>query len=124
MIYTDEQVKLLSQSPYILKVTNEQISYGKLFFQEYWKIIQKGFTHVEAFDFLGLDPDIVGIAAIRRVHSRVKDMADQGTLFNQESEMTLSLAKQLKQKDEKIKRLQQEVEFLKKKKLLDRKYKK
>lgn len=123
MDFTDEEMKQLRQSPYIEKVLRSRLTYGKLFYQEFWRIRGLGYTAKEAFDFLGLDPDIVGVDRIDRVNARVKEMAQKNELYDKDSEGTVSIAQQLKQKDSKIKRLEQEVEFLKKKKMLDWKYK-
>ncbi len=121
-MFTEEEINILKQSPYILGATSKQISYGRLFYQEYWRISQLGFTRREAFEFLGLDPNILGSERIRRVHFRVQEMAKKGTLYDVESDTTTSIAEQLKQKDSEIERLRQEVEFLKKKKILYSKY--
>lgn len=123
-MFTEEELKELKQSPYILNVTNQQISYGRLFFQEYWRILQLGFTPSETFEFLGLNPQIVGEERIKQVHKRVQKMSKKGTLYDEEADTTTSIAEQLNQKDSEIERLRQEVEFLKKKKLLYSKYKK
>lgn len=123
MKFTEEEIQKLKESPYILNVTANQISYGILFYQEYWRIKQLGYSGAETFEFLGLDPDIVGEIRIRKLHSRVKEMARKETLYDKGADVTLSIAEQLKQKDSEIERLRQEVEFLKKKKLLHSKYK-
>lgn len=123
MDFTDEEMMQLRKSPYIENVLRSRLTYGKLFYQEFWRIRGLGYTANEAFDFLGLDPDIVGRDRIDRVNSRVKDMAQKNELYDDGSEGTVSIAQQLKQKDSKIERLEQEVEFLKKKKMLDWKYK-
>lgn len=123
-MFTEEELKELKQSPYILNVTNQQISYGRLFFQEYWRILQLGFTPSETFEFLGLNPQIVGEERIKQVNKRVQKMSKKGTLYDEEADTTTSIAEQLNQKDSEIERLRQEVEFLKKKKLLYSKYKK
>ena len=121
-MFTEEEINLLKQSPYILGATSKQISYGRLFFQEYWRISQLGFTPSEAFEFLGLDPNVVGAERIKKVHFRVQEMARKETLYDVETDTTTSIAEQLKQKDSEIERLRQEVEFLKKKKILYSKY--
>jgi hypothetical protein len=123
MDFTDEEMELLKKSPYIENVLRTRLTYGKLFYQEYWRIRELGYTAREAFDFLGVDPDIVGEARIRKVNTRVKEMVRKNELYENGSEGTLSIAQQLKQKENQIKRLEQEVEFLKKKKMLDWKYK-
>lgn len=113
-MFTEKELNKLKQSPYIQSVTKRQISYGRLFFQEYWRILQLGFTSSETFEFLGLDPQIVGEERIKQVHKRVKRMAKKGTLYDAEVDTTISIAEQLRQKDSEIERLRQEVEFLKK----------
>jgi len=123
MTFTDEEMKKIRRSPYIEKVMKNQITYGTIFFQEFWRIRGLGYTAKEAFDFLGLDPNIVGDDRVNRINTRVKKMAQKNELYDDDSEGTLSIAQQLKQKDSEIKRLRQEVEFLKKKKMLDWKYK-
>ena len=64
-MFTEEEMNKLKQSPYILGVTQKQISYGRLFFQEYWRIKQQGYSKKEVLDFLGLDPSILGEERVR-----------------------------------------------------------
>ena len=111
MGFTPDEMKQLKQSPYIDNVFRDQIVYGKLFYQEFWRIRQLGYTEKEAFEFLGLDPDIVGSQRIRSVRNRVKDLYKTNQLYETEEEKTFSISQQLEQKDREIKKLRQEVEF-------------
>lgn len=121
-MFTEDELNILKKSPYILGVTPHQISYGRLFFQEYWRITQLGFSREETLEFLGLDPNILGDERVMSIGKRVKKMIQEGTLYDEETDSTLSISEQLRQKDSEIERLRQEVEFLKKKKLLYLKY--
>jgi len=123
MSFTDEEVNRLKRSPYILKVSKHQISYGSLFFQEFWRMTQEGYSSKEAFDFLGLDPEIAGEDRIHQVARRAKKMADKGELYEEDVDGTLSIAELIKQKDSEIERLRQENKFLKKKKHIKQSYK-
>ena len=123
MGFTDEEIRVLKKSPYIDNVFKHKIDYGKLFYQEYWRIRQLGYTGKETFDFLGLDPNIVGTDRIRSLEKRVKRLVQNNELYDENNQGTVSIVQQLNEKDSEIKRLRQEVEFLKKKKMLDWKYK-
>lgn len=123
MGFTDEEIRILKKSPYIDNVFKHKIDYGKLFYQEYWRIRQLGYTGKDTFDFLGLDPNIVGTERIRSLEKRVKRLVQNNELYDENNQGTVSIAQQLNEKDSEIKRLRQEVEFLKKKKMLDWKYK-
>lgn len=121
-MFTEEEMNKLKQSPYILGVTQKQISYGRLFFQEYWRIKQQGYSKKEVLDFLGLDPSILGEERVRTLDKRVNKMARDKTLYDADSDNTISISEQLKQKNNEIKKLRQENEFLKKKRNLYSKY--
>lgn len=123
MGFTDEEIHILKKSPYIDNVFKHKIDYGKLFYQEYWRIRQLGYTGKDTFDFLGLDPNIVGTERIRSLEKRVKRLVQNNELYDENNQGTVSIVQQLNEKDSEIKRLRQEVEFLKKKKMLDWKYK-
>lgn len=123
MGFTDEEIRILKKSPYIDNVFKHKIDYGKLFYQEYWRIRQLGYTGKDTFDFLGLDPNIVGTERIRSLEKRVKRLVQNNELYDENNQGTVSIVQQLNEKDSEIKRLRQEVEFLKKKKMLDWKYK-
>lgn len=121
-MFTEEEMNKLKQSPYILGVTQKQISYGRLFFQEYWRIKQQGYSKKEVLDFLGLDPSILGEERVRTLDKRVNKMARDKTLYDADSDTTISISEQLKQKNNEIEKLRQENEFLKKKRNLYSKY--
>lgn len=117
MSFTTEEMNQLKKSPYVKAVHSDQIIYGRFFYQEFYRITNLGYSGEEAFDFLGLDPKIVGEVRIRRFKSRLKKLIQKNKLFEDKDEEKMSISQQLKYKDSEIKRLQQEVDFLKKRSL-------
>lgn len=113
--YTQEEVSQLRQSPFILSVTQNSISYGPVFEHEYHRYIQLGLTPKEAFDQLGLDPEIVGTSAINSFHHRMKDYQPDATLTNESGSIMQTMMDMRKE----IAQLRFENKFLKKKNLID-----
>lgn len=122
--FTDAEIEQLNQSPYIIGVTAKQITYGDIFHQEFWRLYQKGYTAPEIFHILGLDPDIVGAQRIKAAAYNIKKRAEKGELFKADAKAPISISERLREKDQQIEQLQQENDFLKKKKLIDLKFKK
>lgn len=122
--YTEEEIEQLKQSPYIMNATKKQIAYGDIFYQEFWRLDQRGFETAEIFSILGVDPGIVGPTRMRKVAYSARQWAEKGGLTKAVAEKPVSIAEQLNQQNRQIEFLKQENEFLKKKKLIDLKYKK
>lgn len=123
MAFTKEEIQILQKSPYVKEVKPHRIEYGKPFYQEFWRVRSKGYTAEEALDFLGLSSEIVGKDRVKSIDKRARELYEEGILFKDEIEEKTSLVKQLDEHKREIKKLKQENEFLKKKKLIDWKYK-
>lgn len=113
--YSPEDLIELRKSPYVENVTENSIIYGPVFEHEYYRLTQLGLEAPEVFRILGLDPDIVGRNTIYAFKHRMKDYQPDDSLTNESG----SIAQTLIDLHKENARLKFEVEFLKKKKLID-----
>lgn len=113
----------LRQSPYVEHVAPKKITYGPVFEREYHRLFQAGYSKSECFDYLGLDPEILGRNRMRAYHSRYEKRVPALLLeLPMADGQPLSISQELEAKDHRIKMLEQELEFLKKKMQLTHPY--
>ena len=118
--FTDEQMRKLGESPYVLKVYPTQVNFSAHFKEILWNAVQSGKEPREAIADLGIDPDTLGDSRINSVISATKsnlqagkgfrDMQTKYERYSQSANPEIkikSLEQQLAYKD-------QEIEFLKK----------
>jgi hypothetical protein len=118
--FTDEQMRHLNESPYVLKVYPKQVHFTAHFKEMLWNAVQSGKEPREAISDLGIDPDVLGdsringmIAVIKNNVLAGKGFRDMQTKYEKYSQSAnpeikiKSLEQQLAYKD-------QEIEFLKK----------
>lgn len=114
--FSTTEIQSLRRSPYVESVTEKQILYGKRFELEYHRLIQAGYTPSESFEYLGLDPNIVGKARMTKYHYRY-NTEKKATLDQIPTQKTpyKTMIQEMNEKDQIIELLMQENEFLKKK---------
>lgn len=118
------ELSTLRQSPYVEHVTPKKIIYGAVFEREYHRLIQTGYSMEESFEFLGLDPEILGRDRMKAYHRRYKNRWENDLIaIPSEDGKPLSISQELEEKNHRIKMLEQELEFLKKKMQLTHQYK-
>lgn len=118
------EIASLRKSPYVEYVNPKKIIYGPVFEREYHRLIQAGYSRLECFDFLGLDPAILGSNRMRAYHNRYEKRVTNHLLKIPMAEgVPVSISQELEEKDHRIKMLEQELEFLKKKMQLTHQYK-
>ncbi|MFC3900450.1 HTH domain-containing protein [Aliicoccus persicus] len=67
--FTETEMESLRKCRLITKITPTEIIYGEIFEYEYYLLEIEGHSPSEAFDLLGLDPDIVGQDRIITFHN-------------------------------------------------------
>lgn len=122
--FTTEQVKILQENPYTFSITTTSIKYTfdfKIFFANQ---LNKNLSSVKIFQMAGYDPDILGKERIYNFSKRLKkEIASPGGLKDHTMKLRSSNAKadeerrtdtKIKNMQEKIDHLTQELEVLKK----------
>ena len=127
--FTDEQLKLLEKNPYVIKVSKKSITYSEEFKELYWIDYQNGMQPIEIFKKYGFDPYALGSKRRNNFTNRLKKQAVREAGFKdtrtensgRPSIKDLSLEEQLERLEHKNKILQQENDFLKRVRFINRK---
>ena len=119
--FTDEQILKLKDNPHVKKISNKAITYEESFKELFWNDYQSGMTPTMIFAKYGFEPSVLGERRIGSFTSRIKQQSERLEGFSdtrkgnsgrpQERELSNEeLIEKLKQKN---KILQQENDFLK-----------
>lgn len=126
---TDEQLKSLEENPYVIKASKKSITYSEKFKELYWIDYQNGMQPIEIFKKYGFDPYALGSKRRNNFTNRLKKQAAREDGFKdtrtansgRPSTKDLSLEEQLERLKHKNKVLQQENDFLKRVRFINRK---
>ena len=127
--FTEEQVRELEKNPYVKKVSNKSITYAEEFKELYWIDYQNGMQPIEIFKKYGFDPYALGSRRRDNFTNRLKKQAAREDGFKdtrsknsgRPSTKELSLEVQLERLKHKNEVLQQENDFLKRVRFINRK---
>ena len=127
--FTEEQVRELEKNPYVKKVSNKSITYAEEFKELYWIDYQNGMQPIEIFEKYGFDPYALGSRRRDNFTNRLKKQAAREDGFKdtrsknsgRPSTKELSLEVQLERLKHKNEVLQQENDFLKRVRFINRK---
>ena len=127
--FTDEQLRLLEENPYVVKVSKKSITYSEEFKELYWIDYQNGMQPIEIFKKYGFDPYALGSRRRDNFTDRLKKQAAREDGFKdtrsknsgRPSTKELSLEEQLERLKHKNEILQQENDFLKRVRFINRK---
>ena len=127
--FTEEQVKELEKNPYVKKVSNQSITYAEEFKELYWIDHQNGIQPIEIFKKYGFDPNVLGAKRRNTFTERLKKQTQRVEGFKdtrkdnsgRPSAKDLSLEEQVERLKHKNKVLQQENDFLKRVRFINRK---
>ena len=127
--FTDEQLRLLEENPYVVKVSKKSITYSEEFKELYWIDYQNGMQQIEIFKKYGFDPYALGSRRRDNFTDRLKKQAAREDGFKdtrsknsgRPSTKELSLEEQLERLKHKNEILQQENDFLKRVRFINRK---
>ena len=127
--FTDEQLRLLEENPYVVKASKKSITYSEEFKELYWIAYQNGMQPIEIFKKYGFDPYALGSRRRDNFTNRLKKQAAREDGFKdtrsknsgRPSTKELSLEVQLERLKHKNEVLQQENDFLKRVRFINRK---
>lgn len=113
--FTAEEIKILCNNRYTLKVTEAQISFTKEFKEQFWLYYCNGMTSKQILSKCGYNPDMFGKSRIKGLRGMIlKEMKERDCFQHTANPGVMNSAKELKQLQHEVKYLRQEVEFLKK----------
>lgn len=127
--FTDEQLRLLEENPYVVKASKKSITYSEEFKELYWIDYQNGMQPIEIFKKYGFDPYALGSRRRDNFTNRLKKQAAREDGFKdtrsknsgRPSTKELSLEVQLERLKHKNEVLRQENDFLKRVRFINRK---
>ena len=127
--FTDEQLRLLEENPYVVKASKKSITYSEEFKELYWIDYQNGMQPIEIFKKYGFDPYALGSRRRDNFTNNLKKQAAREDGFKdtrsknsgRPSTKELSLEVQLERLKHKNEVLQQENDFLKRVRFINRK---
>ena len=122
--FSDEQVKELEKNPYVKKVSIKSITYSEEFKELFWIDLQKGMMPGNIFRKYGFDPHMLGSSRTLKFTYRVREEGfkdTRGTKSGRPSTKDLTIEEQLARLKQKNKILQQENDFLKRVRFINRK---
>lgn len=127
--FTDEQVEILKNNPYIEKVTYKSIKYSQQFKEDFWMLYSSGETPSQILLRFGIDPKILGQKRISNIVQRIKMEANrlEGFKDTRKSNIGRPPTKQMTPEEKiaylehKIAYQQQEIDFLKKIRFVEKK---
>ncbi len=127
--FTNEQLKELEKNPYVKKCSVKAITYTEDFKELFWVDYQKGMQPIKIFEKYGFDPYVLGERRRSNFINRVKIQAARVDGFKdtritnsgRPSTKDLSLEEQLERLKHKNKVLQQENDFLKRVRFINKK---
>ena len=127
--FSDEQVKELEKNPYVKKVSVKSITYSEEFKELFWTDLQKGMLPRNIFKKYGFDPSLLGprrtksfTYRVRKEAARVEGFKDtRRTDSGRPLARVLTIEEELERLKQKCEILQQENDFLKRVRFINRK---
>lgn len=132
--FTDEQQKILMNNPYVFRITPARLTFTLEFKQFFMAQSAKGFTAKQIFEMAGFDIDMLGYERIHSASKSIKSQAkspeglkppyglskeERMERFAKEDFSRKYTKAALKELQEKVVHLEQQIEFLKKIQSLD-----
>jgi hypothetical protein len=125
--FTPEEASILSESLWVKKVTSKMVIFTDDFKEEFLRQHCQGKTSREIITGLGFDAEMLGRSRIEGIQLLVKDYALKNKLNLETSNAAeplvsgASMTTQLKRMQHKLSYMEQQIEFIKKTILADRK---
>ena len=73
--FTDEQIEILRQSPYVEKISKANVVFTEEFKAEFSRLYDSGYGPREVLRKLGINPEILGKRRIDNLAKRVKEQS-------------------------------------------------
>lgn len=126
--FTDEQIKILKDNPYIEKISHKSIKYSQKFKIEFWSRYSQGESPSSILSSFDIDPHILGPRRISNIVQRIKKEAERLEGFEDTRKHNagrpktreMSPEEKIAYLEHKIAYQKQEIEFLKKIRLAER----
>lgn len=119
--FTDEQIKILKDNPYIEKISHKSIKYSQKFKMEFWSRYSQGESPSSILSSFDIDPHILGPRRMSNIVQRIKKDAERLEVFEDTRKHNAGRPKTREMSpEEKIAYQKQEIEFLKKIRLAER----
>ena len=127
--FTDEQVEELRKNPYVASVTNKYINYTEEFKELFLVDYQNGVPSILIFQKYGFDPKILGSKRRRNFVYQLKKQSERVDSFKDTRKgnsgrprvKDLTIEEKLERAEQKIKILEQENDFLKRVRFINKK---
>lgn len=129
--FSENDIKMLKDNPYILKISEKSITYADEFKEKFIELYNKGKMPTEIFRMCEIYPEIIGKKRIDTFSERVKNKIKANKLLEDERRTNsgrpktrkLSKDEEIQQLKHKIKYQEQQIEFLKKISFIEKKAK-
>ena len=109
-IFTEAEMEELRASPYVQKVSSNQVFFSAVFKEELWKRINEGIHARDAIRELGIDPEIIGENRVAGLKAIVRKEAAAGNGFRDYLTFTSGTPRQMSD-EAKIRFLEQQLEY-------------
>lgn len=127
--FTQEELLELRSNPYVKSITPKMIRFTTEFKEIFWELYKKGTSPTSIMFKLGFDPEVLGESRINGIMQHIKEAADSGEGFRESRKSNtlveniggLSPSKALIRMQHELIYMKQELEFIKKIILADRK---
>ena len=111
--FTQEEMKELSDNPYVEKVSEKAITYTQQFREEFYERYSHGERPSNILRSFGIDPKILGERRINGITCRCKKMAKKGSFEDSREESSGRPRAKERTPEEEIAYLKQKIEFQK-----------
>ena len=115
-LFTDKEIKALSNNPYVKSVSSKVITYTDEFRKTFIAEMEKGKLPRQIFEENGFDPDVLGKVRINRATSRWRASYKESGVFGLEDKRKDSSGKSTNKElslEEKNARLEAQIQLLK-----------
>ena len=118
--FTEEEMKILSENPYTISVTENTLSFTIEFKELFWDCYCKGMSPSAIISQSGYDPQILGETRIEGLKYTLKKAVLAGKEFTNVAKPALQTDQieytnaSIKELEQKVKYLEQEIAYLKK----------
>lgn len=127
--FTQEELVMIRQNPYVKSATAHMIRFTAAFKEEFWEQFEKSRSPADIMRTMGFDIDVLGESRIRGIAQHIREQVESGTGFRDVRQTSLLYgtpdkplppSKALLHMQHEIAYMKQELEFIKKIILADR----
>ena len=118
--FTEEEMKHLKTSPYVLKVRPSKVYFSVEFKEKVWSALQQGMEARDAVEELGIDPEVLGASRISGIAGTIRSEVRAGSGFKDRfihganAKDYANTEARVRYLEQRLAYKEQEIEFLKK----------